>query len=239
MQGAVRQLPKGSPSPVFVRGEIICRKSDFAAHFQGESNPRNTAAGTAKRQSDNDKCRHLTVVAYQYLPSGTPLATKAGEINALGMAGFVVPPYYEAATPAEVQVVYDDYVATKRDALDYEIDGLVIDVNDRDAREALGEHNQRPKGAVAYKFPHEEKTATLLNIVWQAGKSGRVTPVANFTEVLLGGAKVKQASLHTSDRVEGLKLWKGCTILVSRRNDVIPMVEANISDGITIDDLDK
>lgn len=238
MQGVVKQLPPNLPDLVFVRGEIVCLKSDFAVHFQGESNPRNTAAGTAKRQSDPDKCKHLTVVAYQYLRDGVPLPSKAIELGDLASHGFIVPAYYPANTLAQVQAVYDEYVATKRDLLDYEIDGLVIDVDDRDAREALGDLNSRPRGAVAFKFPHDQKPSILRAIRWQVGKSGRITPVADFDEVVLGGAKVKQASLHTVDRVQGLKLWKGCSIMVSRRNDVIPMVEMNLSDNIHVDSLD-
>jgi len=236
MQGAVRVIPnKGT---VYVRGEIICRKSDFAQHFQGESNPRNTAAGTAKRQSDADKCKYLTIVAYQYLPDGRPPATKVEEIYALSMTGFVVPTYYGASTPAEAQVIYDEYVATKRDALDWEIDGLVLDVNDRDAREALGDLNSRPRGAVAFKFPHDSKPTILRDIHWQVGKSGRITPVADFDEVVLGGVKVERASLHTMRNVTGLKLFPGCRVLVSRRNDCIPYVEANLDDGITDSDVE-
>ena len=236
MQGAVKQIPtKGT---VYVRGEIICRKSDFKVHFQGESNPRNTAAGTAKRQSDPDKCKYLTVVAYQYLPEGVAPNTKQTEINNLISLGFETPSAYWAGSPTEVMAVYDDYIATKRDALDYEIDGLVIDVDNRDAREALGDLNSRPRGSVAFKFPHDQKVTNLRAVRWQVGSSGRVTPVAEFDEIILGGAKVKQASLHTVDRVLGLKLWEGCSIMVSRRNDVIPMVEMNLSDNIHVDSLD-
>jgi len=233
MQGAVRIIPKSGT--VYIRGEIVCRKSDFKSYFAGESNPRNTAAGTAKRQSDASKCKHLTVVAYQYMPEGVPSDTKAGEINDLSTMGFVVPPYYEASTLAEAQTIYDQYVATQRDLLDWEIDGLVLDVNDRDAREALGQHNQRPRGAVAFKFGHETRVTTLRDIEWQVGKSGRVTPVAIFDEVDFKGTKVRRASLAGVRQVEHLRLFAGCEVLVSRRNDVIPRVEENVTLGIQND----
>jgi len=236
MQGVVKQIPMMGTA--YVRGEIICRKSDFATYFQGESNPRNTASGTAKRQSDPDKCKHLTVVAYQYLPDGRTSGTKAWEISTLGNWGFTVPPVYPVSSTSDIQAVYDDYVASKRDALDWEIDGLVIDVNQGNVRENLGDLNNRPRGSIAYKFPHAQKATYLRDVRWQVGKSGRLTPVADFDEVLLGGVKVKQASLHTADRVQGLKLWRGCTIMVARRNDVIPMVEMNLSDNIHVDSLD-
>lgn len=232
MQGAVKILPPGTPDTVYVRGEIICRKSDFAQHFKGESNPRNTAAGTAKRRSDNDKCKYLTVVAYQYMPDGVALDTKRQEMQALDVMGFVVPAHYMVSTLPEAIAIYDEYVASKRDALDWEIDGLVIDVNDRDAREALGQHNQRPKGAIAVKFPHAEKPTVLRNIRWQVGKSGRLTPVADFDTVNLGGRNISKASLAGVEQVEHMRLFIGCKVLVSLRNDVIPRIEANLDEGI-------
>jgi len=233
MQGVVRQLPLAGT--VYVRGEIIIRKSDFAQHFKGESNPRNSAVGTAKRQSDFDKCKHLTVVAYQFLQDGVSSKSKDLEIELLENYGFVTPPKYICVTLAGIQAVYDAYVAGKRDALDWEIDGLVLDVNDRDTREAMGDHNQRPKGSIAFKFPHEEKITTLLSIDWQVGKSGRITPVAIFQDVVLGGRTVNRASLAGVRQVEGLKLSKGCQIMVSLRNDVIPRVESNVTEGILND----
>lgn len=241
MQGAVKMLPSkwsdGTPVPdlVFVRGEIICRKSDFGKHFKGESNPRNTASGTAKRQSNASKCRYLTIKAYQLLPN---LDSKATELRQLGHAGFQVPYWHLCQDQSEVKAVYQEYVDTKRALLDYDIDGLVIELDDTSKRDALGMINRRPKGAVAFKFPHEQKPSFLRNIRWQVGNSGRVTPVAEFDVVNLAGANVKQASLHTVERVEKLKLFRGCRILVSRRNDVIPMVEANLDEGININQLD-
>lgn len=238
MEGAVKVLPPGSSNRVYVRGEIICRRSKFKAHFPGESNPRNTAAGTAKRQTGHEKARYLTVVAYQYLPDGVALKSKKDEIRVLEDAGFVTPPVYTASSVADVVKVFDDYVSTKRDALDWEIDGLVLDVDDRDDREAMGSTNMRPNGARALKFPHAQKASVLRNIRWQVGRSGRITPVAEFDGVNLGGANVVKASLHNAARVAALKLFPGCRIIVSRRNDVIPMVEANLDENIFLGDIE-
>jgi DNA ligase (NAD+) len=238
MEGAVKVLPPSEPNDVNVRGEIICRKSKFKAHFPGESNPRNTAAGTAKRQTGHEKAKYLTVVAYQYAPNGVPLGSKEREIATLANMGFVTPPTYTASSVGDVIRIFDEYVASKRDALDWEIDGLVVDVDDRDDREAMGSHNMRPNGARALKFPHAQRPSILRDIRWQVGKSGRLTPVADFDTVNLAGANVSKASLHTASRVTGLKLFIGCRILVSRRNDVIPMVEANLDEGITLGDID-
>ena len=240
MQGAVKMLPPtmgGQPTPntVYVRAEIVCTHSDFKAQFVGESNPRNTAAGTAKRQSDPSKCAHLTVICYQLLPEGRATMDKAEELKALTDAGFYAVRWTVCTTAQEIRDTYTEYVDTIRESLNYDIDGLIVEFNDRARREALGEHDNRPKGAIAWKFPHEEKQTTLRNIRWQVGRSGRVTPVADFDTVNFVGANVKQASLHNISNIADLAsavgqqvLAEGDKILVSRRNDVIPFVEAVI-----------
>ena len=243
MQGAVKVIPGGFDG--YVRGEIVTWHSDFKAHFKGESNPRNTAAGTAKRQDRTkaEKCRHLTVMAYRIVPGRD---SSYDEMAQLESWGFQTAGYTRLRSLAEVEQVYQNYIDTKRDSLDYDIDGLVIEVDDKDARENLGDRNNRPKGAVAYKFPHEQKPTILQNIRWQVGNSGRVTPVAEFDSVNLAGANVKQASLHNISNIEALcsdggasALYVGDKILVSRRNDVIPYVEAlittNADKGSTLD----
>lgn len=224
---------EATPADVWVRGEIVCRLSDFNTFFKGESNPRNTASGTAKRQSDAAKCKHLTVVAYQFLPNGVALGNKEAELQALREMGFATPNWGTYANLAEVESCYQDYIATVRDSLDYLIDGLVVEVNDNNLHAMLGELNGRPKAAIAYKFPHDSKQTTLRDIVWQVGKSGRITPVAEFDTVNLAGANVSRASLHNISNIRELagagnqfNLAKGDQILVSRRNDVIPYVES-------------
>lgn len=234
------RMMKGIPARTgvwsgYVRGEIVCLKDDFAAHFPGESNPRNTAAGTAKRQSDPSKCAHLTVVAFDMIPDVGVLTHKEQELEALKAAGFVTPQWAVVRDEATIQAVYDTYVARDRDALPYEIDGLVLIINDTNDWKLVGERNHRPAGSIAYKFPHEAQTTTLRNIRWQVGNTGRVTPVAEFDPVALAGACVRQASLHNVANIgrltDGVEFRQGACILVSRRNDVIPYVEALVSQG--------
>jgi DNA ligase (NAD+) len=219
----------------WVRGEIIVRKSDFAAHFPGESNPRNTAAGTAKRQSDPSKCQHLTVVAFGMTPDVGVLTHKSQEIMGLLGAGFVVPHHHIVDDSSGVQPIYDEYIKTTRKSLDYDIDGLVVVLDKASLWEARGERNNRPLGSIAYKFPHEASSTTLRHIEWQTGPTGRVTPVAVFDAVDLAGASVTRASLHNVSNIrsltDGVDLGAGSTILVSRRNDVIPYVEAVVSNA--------
>jgi DNA ligase (NAD+) len=230
MKGVVRAIKDFTGH---VRGEIVLRRSDHTAHFPAYSNPRNAAAGVAKRL-DGSGSEHLTVYAYQIVRDGgaTPIRRKRDELTVLGRLGFPVPnwqvvPGVDAAVT--IRAGYD------RDALDYDIDGLVLEVDDLERAAALGELNHRPRGSVAYKFSHMTAETTLRDIVWQVGKSGRLTPVAVFDPVMLAGARVERASLATPDRVTKLRLSEGCRILVSRRNDVIPRVEANLDEGITND----
>jgi DNA ligase (NAD+) len=229
MGGVVRTI-KGFTG--HIRGEIVLRRSDHAAHFPDYSNPRNAAAGVAKRL-DGIGVEHLTVYAYQFIrDGGTQLTRKRDELTVLGRVGFPVPNWQVVPGVDAAVTIRDGY---DRDALDYDIDGLVIEVDDLARAAALGELNHRPRGSVAYKFSHMTAETTLRDVVWQVGKSGRLTPVAVFDPVMLAGARVERASLATPDRVTKLRLSEGCRILVSRRNDVIPRVEANLDEGITND----
>jgi len=223
MKGVVRAI-KGFSG--HVRGEIVLRRSDHAAHFPDYANPRNAAAGVAKRL-DGVGSEHLTVYAYQIVRSdgGIPIRRKQDELIVLGRLGFLVPQWQVVPSVGAAVVLRDNY---DRDALDYDIDGLVLEVDDLDRAAALGELNHRPKGAVAYKFSHMTAETTLRDVVWQVGKSGRLTPVAVFDPVMLAGARVERASLATPDRVTRMRLSKGCRILVSRRNDCIPYLEKNL-----------
>ena len=238
------RLMKGVPSKIpfvgtaYVRGEIVVLKPDFQAHFQGESNPRNTAAGTAKRQSDWRKCEHLSVLAYNLttMTSNGSVVTRSQEFTCLGEWGFETPNFAHYQGPVDAQKIVQirgEYVTFRRDSLDYEIDGLVIELDHMEVRVMAGAQNMKPKGAIAFKFPHDSAETVLRDIRWQVGNSGRITPVAIFDSVPLAGANVKQASLHNLSNIQTLTgaagqehPFPGDHILVSRRNDVIPYVEA-------------
>jgi DNA ligase (NAD+) len=174
-------------------------------------------------------------MTYQLFPNGVVPASKDTELRWLTQMGFNVAPWVSIASFKEAHTWYETYVSGARATLDFDIDGLVFDINDRSVREALGELNNRPKGSVAWKFPHESKATKLLDIEWQVGNSGRITPVAIFEPVTLAGASISRASLAGIRQVEHLKLYKGCNILVARRNDCIPRVESNLDLAIEND----
>jgi len=232
-----------------VRGEVTCKKSVHAKHFPNDSNPRNTASGTAKRQSNPAGCKHLDVVAFQLIPEDDVFTLKSDELKTLENMGFETPNPILLRDIDEVNKWYLGYVEGKRAALDYDIDGLVVEVNDSNLAFQLGELNHKPKGAIAFKFPHDAKETFLRHIAWQVGNTGRITPVAVFEEVDLAGAKVIKASLHNVSNIERIVkscpawqqaikgapdgavdnrpiLYVGDKIVVSRRNDVIPYVES-------------
>lgn len=232
MEGAVK---KARDFTGFVRAEVVLKKSKHRKHLSEYKNPRNAASGISKRESDSGPCKYLTIVCYQVISDQHDIDRKSVEFKLLEALGFITP-NWKLVKPGQkttVQTIYKDYVDSKREKLDYEIDGLVVEHDDLSVMEQLGEHDGRPKGARAFKFPHEQQPTRLRKIVWQVGNSGRVTPVAYFDSVLLAGATVSQASLHNLSNIGRLAakcpqnlLGLSDKLLVSRRNDVIPYVEA-------------
>ena len=225
-----------------IRGEVLLQRSALKKHFPDKTNCRNTANGVASRHTDYEDCRHLTVLCYRLIPDEGPLPTKETEFMALEQAGFSTPMYRAEFSISGIEAVYQQYIDVTRDALDYDIDGLVVDVNDNAHAEALGEKNHRPKGAIAFKFPAEEQETTLRDIVWQVGNSGRITPVAHFDMVVLVDAEVRKATLHNVGTLDNLLrdigqevASKGDRIVVSRRGDVSPYVESFV-EGFEIPD---
>lgn len=218
----VKGLPTGKFTGI-VRGELVLKKSDFQQHFQGYANPRNATAGTAKRL-DGMLCQHLTFLAYE-ISEGRKSSTEEEQFQELESYGFLVPPY----KVGDPNTLWSEYQAGRREALDYEIDGLVVRINDLSKQEALGQKNLRPRGAVAFKFAPAAKETTIDAIVWQTGGSGRVTPVAQFQTVNLVGANVSNASLYNLGYIQSLGLGVGAKVLVSRAGDVIPRVVALVA----------
>lgn len=205
-----------------VRGEIILRLSDMKRHFPGVTSPRNMAAGTAKR-FDGTGCEHLTVLFYD-VADQVDVPTQKEKFDWLRTLGLATPSTAQGSVD-EVLALYKRYSNELRAGLDYEIDGLVIYANDLHKSTLLGDVNHRPRGAVAFKFASPAKVSKVVDILWDTGSSGRVTPVAIVEPVELAGAMVRRASLHNAANVRALGIGVGDEVLVSRRNDVIPYVE--------------
>ena len=204
-----------------VRGEIVIRLSDMK-HFPGVTSPRNMAAGASKR-FDGQGAEHCTVVFYD-VADHLELPTETEKFAYVRSLGLATPRTY-AGSIDDVLAIYKRYETELRKTLDYEIDGLVVYLDDLAAQAALGELNRRPRGAVAFKFSSPAKVTKVSDLVWDTGPSGRVTPVAIFEPVELAGANVVRASLHNVANVRALGVGIGDEVLVSRRNDVIPYLE--------------
>jgi DNA ligase (NAD+) len=222
MQGVPHKLPK--KMTVSIRGEIILKLSDVKKGFPGYvATPRNKAAGTSKR-FDGEGCQWLSVFFYDLEGGDKEYATESDKYAALREMGLIVPDWVVTDLDGAMKI-YTDYIAKKRAALDYEIDGLVVRANDLRAQQLLGELGDRPRAAVAFKFPSMAKNTKVIAITWETGPSGRVTPLAQVEPVDIGGAIVQNVSLHNASIVERLGVGPGDEVLVSRRNDVIPYLE--------------
>jgi DNA ligase (NAD+) len=208
-----------------LRGEIVLLKSDHAAHFPDYANPRNAASGISKRY-DGRGSEHLTIMFYQVV-EGRDFGTEAEQFEWLEAQGLKVPNWYATAmvpgdkTPHDLWV---EYQQSKRAQLDYDIDGLVVRVDDIAKQAALGERDGRPKGAVAFKFAPITRETVLREIQWQVGGTGRLTPVAVFDPVNLLGTTITNASVYNHKYIRELGLTVGARILIARANDVIPRV---------------
>jgi DNA ligase (NAD+) len=217
-----------------VRGEILLRKSDAEAveKFKKKVDPRfdelkslrNMAAGLARTKDPRFLygCRFLSVLFYDL--EGADLASEKDKLALLTRQGFETPTL-EFGTVDQMIEMFEAYEKGRRESLDYEIDGLVVRANQLRTSTLLGELNNRPRAAVAFKFSSEMQVTTLLGVLWSTGDSGRITPIAQIEPVFLAGAEVRQASLHNLANVKRLGIGVGDQVLVSRRNDVIPYVE--------------
>lgn len=230
----VRDIPLVLPEPLTltVRGECYMPRASFDAvnlsrQENGEAefaNPRNAAAGTL-RQLDTKIVAERKLATFLYQEASPTDQTSQEKVLAkLNRLGFVVNPHHKTATSIEQVWAYIQEVAAMRDQLPYDIDGVVIKVNDLAVQEELGFTVKAPKWAVAYKFPAEEKEAKLLSVDWTVGRTGVVTPTANLTPVQLAGTTVSRATLHNVDYIAEKDIRKDDTVIVYKAGDIIPAV---------------
>lgn len=217
---------------ITVRGECYMPRASFdqvnqARQENGEpefANPRNAAAGTL-RQLDTAVVakRNLATFLYQ---EASPSTRDSQEkvLKHLEQLGFVVNPKRILAESMDEIWNFIQEVGQERENLPYDIDGVVIKVNDLAGQEELGFTVKAPKWAVAYKFPAEEKEAQLLSVDWTVGRTGVVTPTANLTPVQLAGTTVSRATLHNVDYIAEKDIRKDDTVIVYKAGDIIPAV---------------
>jgi DNA ligase (NAD+) len=219
------QLPNNFTGSL--RGEIIMKKSVHQKHFADKANPRNAASGTCKRL-DGVGVEHLDIFFYQAL-GDVDFITEQEQFLWLVNAGLTTPNWCVIREAEKVNTHWRNYQDVRRATLDYDIDGLVIRIDDLAQQIGLGDHDLRPKGAMAFKFDNETRESVIKEIVWQVGNSGRLTPVATIEPVTLVGATVTRASIYNLAYIEELGLDVGAKVLVARANDVIPRIEELIA----------
>lgn len=223
------------PETFTIRGEIILPLEGFkamnAARIKaGEEpfmNPRNTASGSLKLQDSNSvAARPLDCFLYQIVTSRSLFKTQLDSLKAATRWGFYVPKYYTHAANMDAVLMYLTEWEEKRSSLPYEIDGVVIKVNNLAYQEELGYTSKSPRWAMAYKFKAEAVETELEGVVYQVGRTGAITPVAQLTPVLLGGTIVKRASLHNADFIADLDLHYHDTVSVEKGGEIIPKITA-------------
>lgn len=237
----IRSIPlklKGAPPVLEVRGEVYMPRASFerlsaqqeAAGEEVFKNPRNAAAGSL-RQKDSavTASRRLNICVFNLQRiEGETLGSHSETIDRLGTLGFPVIPYAKCTTADEIRAEIEK-IGASRGNLPYDIDGVVVKVNDLAQRERLGATAKYPKWAVAYKFPPEEKVTKLRSIEIQVGRTGVLTPVAVFDPISLAGTSVSRAVLHNQQFITEKDIRVGDMIRVRKAGDIIPEVLASES----------
>lgn len=231
MSGVKTHLPWFTGS---LRGEIILKRSKHEKHFKDLANPRNAASGIAKRL-DGEDCEFLDILFYQVIGNTEKIIHGDFKseffqfkfIESLGLST----PIFEARACKDLDELcayvgsrWEDYHSV-REIRDYDIDGLVIRVDDLTHQIELGDKDMRPKGAIAFKFRSEKAKTTIKAISWQTGNSGRITPVGEVETVPLLGTNISRASLYNIAYIKELGVDVGAEVLICRANDVIPRIE--------------
>lgn len=233
------RLNNGFPEDFEIRGEIVMPHKAFEALNERReaqdlpkfANPRNCASGTLKLQDSAEVAtRGLDAYLYYVLPEGVLSSSHAASIQAARELGFKVPLKEDRfiAQCAGLDQIMDfiGHWEETRKTLPFDIDGIVIKVDDYESQQELGFTAKSPRWATAYKFKAERVPTQLNSITYQVGRTGAITPVANLEPVWLGGTTVKRASLHNSDQIELLDLYEKDVVFVEKGGEIIPKVVA-------------
>ena len=233
----LRLRSEGYPDEFEIRGEIFLPVDVFthmnAARIEaGEQpfmNPRNTASGTLKLQDSKIVAqRRLDCFLYALYGEDLPGKTHYDNLLAAKKWGFHVPDpklrRIEKCADIACIEAFIDYWAKNRNDLPFEIDGVVLKINDLSMRDMLGFTAKSPRWATAYKFKAEQVSTKLEKVTYQVGRTGAVTPVANLAPVLIAGTMVRRASLHNADQIEKLDVREGDTVFVEKGGEIIPKI---------------
>ncbi len=247
----IRSLPLriyhegGVPGSMEIRGEVFLDRKTFervnAQRYQNDeplfANPRNSAAGTMKLQDPRIVAeRGLSLLCYQLIDytGKTGSRRHIDGLDLLRIYGFPVNPFTQACKTIDDVITYCRQWESKRQDLPYEIDGVVIKLNDLSQRDMLGSTAKSPRWAIAFKFKPGQVQTRLKRILWQVGRTGTITPVAELDPVQLAGTTVSRATLHNPDEIERKDIREGDTVFIEKGGDIIPKVI-----GVRIDQRDR
>lgn len=231
VRGVVLKLRE--PIDIVVRGEIYMTKAEFAAINAerikaGEEpfkNPRNTAAGTIKQMDPREVAkRPLRTILYEVVDGERYARGHMASLDYIQRLGLPVSPHNATAADWDALLAAVEAWQSKRDELPYEVDGLVIKVDDFGQRAALGTTSRFPRWAIAYKFPARQVTTRLVDLQPNVGRTGAVTPVAILDPVDVSGTTVSRASVHNYDQVQRLGLGRGDRVLIEKAGEIIPQI---------------
>ena len=216
-----------------IRGEVVIEKSDFEKLNQDRfsmgqqpyMNPRNTASGSIKLiKSEEVKKRPLKCYSFQVVGESLPFKTQIESLNFGIESGFNVSQTFKFCKNLNEVVNYLEFWEKNKESNNFEIDGVVIKVNKLNFQKELGFTSKFPRWAIAYKFKTEQAITQLIDVTYQVGRTGAVTPVANLEPILLNGTIVKRASLHNSDQIDKLNLKYGDYVIVEKGGEIIPKI---------------
>ena len=239
----LRPLNGEVPRLLEVRGEVYMEKEDFKRlnrerEEKGEppfANPRNAAAGSLRQLDPNITARRPLKAFFYALGRAEGITIRSQEelLTTLSKLGLPVNPLWRRCESPEEAIAFYHELLERRDELPYEADGVVVKVNDFSQREVLGEVSRAPRWAIAFKFPAEEATTRVLDIVVQVGRTGALTPVAILEPVEVSGVTVSRATLHNEDEVKRKDVRIGDWVVVRRAGEVIPEVVKSIPERRT------
>ncbi len=227
------ELTGNYPDYLEVRGEIFIPNAEFIKinerrEEEGElpfANARNAAAGSLKMKKSADVAkRGLDCFLYYLLGESLPSSRHSENLEMARLWGFKIPTYYKICTSLDQINDFISYWDKERFNLPFEIDGIVIKVNDINLQNELGNTAKTPRWAISYKFQAEEARTLLLSVSYQVGRTGKITPVANLEPIQLAGTTVKRASLHNADIIDQLNLHENDYVYVEKGGEIIPKI---------------
>ncbi|MCU4155790.1 NAD-dependent DNA ligase LigA [Carboxylicivirga sp. A043] len=227
------QLKGDYPDRFEIRGEIFLPHKGFEKLNElraeaGEApfaNPRNAAAGSLKMQNSAQVAkRPLDCYLYYMLGENLPSNLHSENLNKASEWGFKIPPHIKVCKSIEEVIAFINYWDEERRNLPFDIDGIVLKVNNIEQQRSLGFTAKSPRWAISYKFKAEQGYTKLKEVTFQVGRTGAVTPVANLEPVFLAGTTVQRASLHNADIINTLDLYEGDMVYVEKGGEIIPKI---------------